>query len=44
MIGRRVSSVGEIEQPGDYCGPIMWGEDLSCLFRLPREGHVWREV
>lgn len=23
MIGRRVATVSEIEQPGDYCGPIM---------------------
>lgn len=22
MIGRRVATIGEIEQPGDYCGPI----------------------
>lgn len=22
MIGRRVATVAEIEQPGDYCGPI----------------------
>jgi hypothetical protein len=22
MIGRRVATVGDVERPGDYCGPI----------------------
>jgi hypothetical protein len=38
MIGRRVASMAEIEQPGDYCGPIpCWcckGEQ-ACFFLLP---------
>jgi hypothetical protein len=38
MIGRRVGSVGEIERPGDYCGPV--GEYFHGFLD---EGHVWRE-
>jgi hypothetical protein len=37
MIGRRVSTVGEITQPGDYCGPVKGytGDREACFFRLP---------
>lgn len=37
MIGRRVDSVGDIDQPGDYCGPITGytGEKEACFFLLP---------
>jgi hypothetical protein len=37
MIGRRVASVGEIEQPGDYCGPIKGytGDVEACFFLKP---------
>lgn len=37
MIGRRVATVGEIERPGDYCGPIRGytGEKEACFFLLP---------
>jgi hypothetical protein len=37
MRGRRVATIGEIEQPGDYCGPICGytGEKESCFFLLP---------
>lgn len=41
MIGRRVATVGDIEQPGDYCGPITGytGDDkVACFFRLPIDG------
>jgi hypothetical protein len=45
VIGRRVVTVGDIEQPGDYCGPIrgFTGDKLACLFLLPN-AHVWRTV
>lgn len=37
VIGRRVATVGEIERPGDYCGPIKGYTDteLSCFFLKP---------
>jgi hypothetical protein len=37
MIGRRVASVGEIEKPGDYCGPIKGytGDLEACFFLKP---------
>ena len=37
MIGRRVGSVGEIERPGDYCGPLSGytGDREACFFLLP---------
>ncbi len=37
MIGRRVSTLGDIERPGDYCGPIKGytGELESCFFIKP---------
>lgn len=38
VVGRRVQTVGEIERPGDYCGPITGytGTDLeSCFFLKP---------
>jgi hypothetical protein len=37
LVGRRVESVDEIVQPGDYCGPIRGytGNELSCFFLLP---------
>ncbi len=37
LIGRRVATVGEIERPGDYCGPIRGytGDNLSCFFLKP---------
>lgn len=37
MIGRRVASIGEIEQPGDYCGPIRGytGDKEACFFLKP---------
>lgn len=37
MIGRRVASVGDIEQPGDYCGPTKGytGDALACFFLKP---------
>lgn len=37
MIGRRVTTIAEIERPGDYCGPIVGytaGKD-AVFFRLP---------
>lgn len=35
--GRRVGTIAEINQPGDYCGPIRGytGDELSCFFLLP---------
>lgn len=40
MIGRRVATVGEIERPGDYCGPVRGytGDKEACFFRLPIDG------
>lgn len=37
MIGRRVATLGEIEQPGDYCGPVMGytGDKEACFFLKP---------
>lgn len=37
MIGRRVATIEEITQPGDYCGPITGytGPATSCFFLLP---------
>lgn len=37
MIGRRVQTLAEIEQPGDYCGPIRGytGDVEACFFLLP---------
>jgi len=36
VIGRRVQSVGEIERPGDYCGPgLFGGSTMSCFFLKP---------
>ena len=37
MIGRRVATIAEIEQAGDYCGPIRHPDDgtESCWFLLP---------
>jgi|ERR1039458_3698043 hypothetical protein len=37
MIGRRVATVTEIEQPGDYCGPVRGytSEKLACFFLKP---------
>lgn len=37
MIGRRVKTVEEIDQPGDYCGPITGysGDKEACFFLLP---------
>lgn len=39
MIGRRVQSIGEITQPGDYCGPVVGytADKEACFFRLPLE-------
>lgn len=35
--GRRVASIGEIERPGDYCGPIKGytGDLEACFFLKP---------
>lgn len=37
LVGRRVATVGEIEQPGDYCGPVKGytGDSLACFFLKP---------
>lgn len=36
LIGRRLASVGELEQPGDYCGPISgYTGDVPALFFIP---------
>lgn len=37
LTGRRVATVEEITQPGDYCGPITGysGDRESCFFLLP---------
>lgn len=37
MIGRRVPTIGGIEQPGDYCGPITGytGDLEACFFLKP---------
>lgn len=37
MIGRRVSSIKDLEQPGDYFGPAMGytGNKLALFFLLP---------
>jgi hypothetical protein len=37
MIGRRVASIGEIERPGDYFGPVMGytGDKEACFFLKP---------
>jgi len=37
FIGRRVSTVAEITQPGDYCGPIRGytHDAVSCFFLKP---------
>lgn len=35
MIGRRVNTIQEISQPGDYCGPITgYTGDLAAVFFL----------
>jgi hypothetical protein len=35
--GRRVTTVADLTQPGDYCGPIKGytADKEACLFRLP---------
>lgn len=37
MIGRRRATIGEIEHPGDYCGPITGytGDLEACFFLKP---------
>lgn len=37
MIGRRVSSIAEVKEPGDYCGPITGYTAVNpgCFFLLP---------
>lgn len=37
MMGRRVDSVSEVEQPGDYCGPVTGytGDKEACFYLLP---------
>lgn len=37
MIGRRVSNLGEVERPGDYCGPIVGftGDKPACFYIVP---------
>lgn len=37
LIGRRVSTVDQIDRPGDYCGPVrgFTGALLSVFYRLP---------
>jgi hypothetical protein len=37
VTGRRVQSIGEIERPGDYCGPVRGytGDKEACFFLLP---------
>lgn len=37
FVGRRVSSVSEVMEPGDYCGPIsgFTADKVACVFRLP---------
>ena len=37
MIGRRVQTVEEVSQPGDYCGPVKGytGDKPAVFFRLP---------
>ena len=37
MNGRRVKTIEEITQPGDYCGPIMGysGDKEACFFLKP---------
>lgn len=37
MIGRRVATIGDVERPGDYCGPIrgFTGDKEACFFLLP---------
>lgn len=37
MIGRRVATVEEITQPGDYCGPVdgYTADKEACFFLLP---------
>lgn len=40
MIGRRVATVEEVTQPGDYCGPVRGytGDKEACFFLLPIAG------
>jgi hypothetical protein len=37
MIGRRVATIEEIVEPGDYCGPLFGytGDKEACFFLLP---------
>lgn len=37
MIGRRVITIAEVEQPGDYCGPVRGytGDLEACFFLKP---------
>lgn len=37
LVGRRVTTVQDIQQPGDYCGPIVGytGDSPACFFLLP---------
>lgn len=36
LSGRRVASVGELEQPGDYCGPLTgYTGDKPAVFFIP---------
>jgi len=56
MTGRRVGSIAEIEQPGDYCGPSTeYTGDLPAVFYTDGrtddgwhgyldEGHTWRQA
>jgi hypothetical protein len=46
VTGRRVESVGEIEKPGDYAGPLTItsaaGDEQTCLFMGPGCDHLGR--
>lgn len=37
MTGRRVATIDDIEQPGDYCGPVAGytGDTVACFFLKP---------
>ncbi len=35
MIGRRVHSFTDIERPGDYYGPVPYGDVMVCWFLKP---------
>jgi hypothetical protein len=42
MRGRRVATVDEVTQPGDYCGPVRGytGHKEACFFIVPNGSHL----